>query len=214
MAKVRTKIEQAGIDELRRIIRPSDILASFITDNEKELSWDGNIYLKPHGMDKKIENIRIPVQVKGTTIVKAADIKIDQQGKRFIMSPIEVEDLKNYYLNDGVIFFTDVMNNDYEDHKMFYAALLPVMLKGILGKCKNRKGNLQKTKSVKLTMMPTNILEIEQVFTTFIDNKDAQKGKPIRSIEHYISKAADHQINFKAIEPFGTNLFGRINSPI
>lgn len=85
-------VEQYAVDAVRDCINYSDHLSPFVSDNDKEPSWDGHVYI--YGSKKSKEHLkgRIPVQVKGTEQTDLTRAEIT-----FRMS---MADLRNY-LHDG-----------------------------------------------------------------------------------------------------------------
>lgn len=142
------KIEKGAIDTLKRIIRLHDNMNDFLNDNDKEPSWDGNIYLYKNE-DLKAEDIEymIPVQVKGKndeTLLKRSRITY----------PVEYKHLRNYFNNNGVFYFVIAISDDGERTTVFYNALTTIKLQSIL-KGTDKK-NPDQTKSIPLVRLKNN----------------------------------------------------------
>ena len=92
--------------------------------NDKEPSWDGNIYLYEDNSQKKgLLRGRIPVQVKGTEVKRFS--------RKFHSFQMKLSDIKNYYYDGGVLFLV-VEIIDTQNTKIFYKFLLPIELKRIM----------------------------------------------------------------------------------
>lgn len=133
-------IEKSAINYLIDEIIITKKLSPYISENDKEPSWDGNIYIYGETNFSK-ENLlgRVPVQVKGKQ-EKSKNLK-----KEKISYPVEIVDLKNYLNDGGVMFFVILIDEEnLKKRKIYYADLTPVRLKIELEKSKN-----QITKSIK-----------------------------------------------------------------
>lgn len=142
------KIEKGAIDTLRRIIRLHDNMNDFLNDNDKEPSWDGNIYLYKNE-DLKAEDIKyiIPTQVKGKndeTLLKRSSITY----------PVEYKHLRNYFNNNGVFYVVIAISDDGERTAVFYNALTTIKLQSILKG--TEKKNSDQTKNIPLVRLKNN----------------------------------------------------------
>lgn len=123
--------EQISIEALNRMLRitTQGRVQSYISDNDKEPMWDGNIYgYSESGSERKSDFLfRIPVQVKSKQVTK-----FDNQ---FVSFPIETVCLQSYFNDGGIIYFVVEIkisdDGDY-DTKIFYKILMPSILKDIL----------------------------------------------------------------------------------
>ena len=91
-------VETISVNAVRDSIVCSDFLDQYITDNDKEPSWDGSVYIytdKSKTKDKL--KGKIPVQVKGT--------EKDDFSKEEISFPVSTVDLRNYLNDGGAVFF-------------------------------------------------------------------------------------------------------------
>ena len=72
----RKAIETISVSAVRNSIVTSPFLDQFIADNDKEPSWDGNVYIYEDTSKKKNKlKGRLPVQVKGKI---CADFSADE----------------------------------------------------------------------------------------------------------------------------------------
>ncbi|MCD7772063.1 MAG: DUF4365 domain-containing protein [Oscillospiraceae bacterium] len=120
-------IENFAISAVKDSILMSEYLNPYISDNDKEPSWDGHIYIYDKKGKKKEDLIgRVPVQVKGT-------LK-DDLSKDKISYPMEVADLRNYLRDGGVILFVVYINYSDESihRKIYYFELTPINLRMLI----------------------------------------------------------------------------------
>lgn len=152
-----SRIEKKAINALECYLEDSSLIDSKITSNDKEMSWDGNLYVYSiEDIAKKNFLCRIPVQIKGKTLNRFKDE---------FSYPIETSDLKAY-LTEGVLYF--VIQITPKDKRIFYSDLYPLTIKDLL------KGHSkQKTITVKMHRLSMPIAEFEQFLIRF--NKDCKK---------------------------------------
>lgn len=142
------KIEKGAILALKRIICLHGKMNELLKEDDKEPSWDGDIFVYSNE-DLKVENIiyKIPTQVKG---------KNDESllNRTRITYPVEYKNLRNYFNNGGVCYFVIAISDDGERTTIFYNALTPIKLQALL-KGTEKKGSDQ-TKSVPLNRLNNN----------------------------------------------------------
>lgn len=137
-------IETISVNAVRDCIVMTGYLDQFISDNDKEPSWDGHIYVYNSKTKRKNElKGRIPVQVKGK--------ECDDFSKSIIMYSMSETDLKNYLNDGGVILFVVYIRNNGNKKKIYYAELPPIKLRLIL---ENLNG--KKSKSIELKNFPND----------------------------------------------------------
>lgn len=142
------KIEKGAILALKRIICLHGKMNELLNEDDKEPSWDGDIFVYSNE-DLKVENIiyKVPTQVKG---------KNDESllNRTRITYPVKYKNLRNYFNNGGVCYFVIVISDDGERTTIFYNALTPIKLQSLL-KGTEQKGSDQK-KSVPLNRLNNN----------------------------------------------------------
>lgn len=155
----KTKIEKRAIHFLEMPIDDCDYLNSSINSMDKELSWDGYIY---SFHDKKFGNKsfddKIPIQVKGHWDEDQKEIN-----KKNIQYPVDLDVLKNYYNDRGVLYFKIVMNNDKK--VIFYSILYPSKIKGYLDEAGRKKN--KKQINIILTRMQSKASEMLRICRQF-----------------------------------------------
>lgn len=165
--------------------------------NDKEPSWDGNIYLyENNSSQKKFLKGKIPVQVKGT--------EVKRFNRRFHSFQIAFSDIKNYYHNGGVLFLVvEIMDTD--NFKIFYKFLLPMELNELIDDMKN---NTKDSKAVHLD----NILDKDTPFSIECNEFLIHRAKQsVPAVENAVNL---EQVKDKTIEIVGNNIFNMIGKDI
>ncbi len=158
---IEQKATSAVIDDLANVNK----LQPFIANNDKEPSWDGNVYLYSDKNQKKQNLVgRIPVQVKGKVV---KNLSVDK-----ISFSVLKSDLKNYANDKGVIFFVVYIDKcNLNQKKIFYKTLLPVELKVLLDKTIHTK-----TKNIELTPFPNSNDEKYTILYNFLSDSNKQQS--------------------------------------
>lgn len=137
-------IETLSVNAVKNSIVASEFLDQFISDNDKEPSWDGFIYIYGDKSKKKSSlKGRMPVQVKGTGC--------DDHSKEIISFSMKTVDLRNYLYDGGCILFVVYVGNCGLTNKIYYAELTPVKLRQLLEEAKEQ-GN----KTIHLKEFPSD----------------------------------------------------------
>lgn len=192
------QIEQISTSALNLTLCNFKNIGSFINWNDKEPSWDGNLYLyEDKSQKKELLKGKIPVQVKGTEVKKIE--------RKFVKFQMSLSDIKNYYNDGGVLFFVIQIINTSE-FKIFYEFLLPVDLKNLIEEITE---NGQKTKSVKIS----NVLKCNSKFEAeceeFLTHKNRQS---IGSVEKAVKLES---VQGKHLEFIGDqNPFNMVNKDV
>lgn len=165
-------IEKIAVLTVSESIIDTDILHPYVNDDDKEPSWDGNIYVY-EDKNKKKSSIdgRVPVQVKGKLSSNLS--------KKGISYPAEVADLKNYLSDFGVIYFVVLIDrSDQNKRKIYYATLPPIKLKQLL-----KEANGQAKKTITLKEFPLDRNERASIVIHFLEQRKRQasfiKSEPI-----------------------------------
>ena len=148
--------ETFSITTLQRMCARSEYLdESDIHMNDKTVSWDGNIiYYKTKKPASTGNEFLIPIQVKGKEYNTLPD-------SDSISYPVDINDLKNYLKNGGVIFFVDAISKTEYSDKMYAKILLPVDIVHIM-KGKEEQGSI----TVHLNHVKT-VRELEELCVLF-----------------------------------------------
>lgn len=150
-----SKIESRAINALEKIIDEHDTMDYSFNRLDKEMSWDGYITIfKENNGDQSKNNFdsRIPVQIKGHF-----DKNRNYVGNRKIKYSVELNDLKAYLSEKGVIYFQIFINEKSESH-IYYATLYPSKNLDIIRKAE-KKGNKSSKKISFYSLAPdSNIL--------------------------------------------------------
>lgn len=164
-----SKVEKVGVSYLSAFIAGSDILDPKFDTDDKNISWDGTIYVfENEKREKEFYSGTVPVQIKCTDVEEFSD--------EFVSHKFEVKDLINYEKNGGILLF--VVEVKSQNRQFFFSMLLPSDLKDIL----RTKGG-KKTRSLRLThLSDENTNTIENVCREFI----LHSKKQISTIEFSI----------------------------
>ena len=128
-------IEDKAVNEVIRYFEDSKIVATYITNNDKEPFFDGHLYLYGGGIRDNVHYTgRVAAQVKGKDLGEFKDGAFSY--------PIEMTDLKAY-LHEGIAYF--VVQEVKKKKKLYYKLLTPVELRSLI---KDKEG--QKSVSVRL----------------------------------------------------------------
>ena len=153
-------IETLSISAVRDSITISEFLSPYITDNDKEPTWDGRVYIYDDKSKRK-SKMRgyVSVQVKGK---ECNDLSKDE-----IIYPVSTIDMRNFLYDGGAIFFVVYISSDGIQKKIYYTTLSPVKLKLYLKDAKE-----QKTKSLKFKLFPDDNNRKATIFLSFfVDSK-------------------------------------------
>lgn len=169
-------IETLAIGAVKDSVVVSDFMDQFISDNDKEPSWDGNVYIyKGKGKKKSMLRGRVPVQVKGH---ETDDLSLEE-----IYFSVSVADLNNYLNDGGVIFFVVYIHPDGKQKQIYYASLPPVNVKFYLDRAKAQN---YKSTSVKLKKFPDDVHKKTIIFLNCLENCRKQasfSNADLRSLE-------------------------------
>lgn len=164
-------IESAAISEVKDSILCCDILSPYISENDKEPSWDGFIYIyKDKGRKKENIQGRVAVQVKG-------ELNSNFTGSE-ISYPADIADLNNYLKDNGVIYFVVyISKQNPRQRKVYFETLTPVKLALKLKSNKNKK-NL----NIKLREFPSEPGLQKVIFLNFLKDSRQQTSYAPQSI--------------------------------
>ncbi|MCD7823897.1 MAG: DUF4365 domain-containing protein [Oscillospiraceae bacterium] len=169
-------IENFAVNAVKDCIFTSELLSPFISDNDKEPSWDGNVYIYKNKRKRADDIIgRVPVQVKGT--------EKDVLTKKEISFQMEISALNNFLKVGGTMLFVVYVQNPDKgkQRKIYYAALTPVALRALIpaNKVKGKK-------SVRLKEFPSDKGKIADIFLNFYEDvkrQDSFSNAKLQTIE-------------------------------
>lgn len=155
------KIEKRALNTLEYIIDKHPTLDYQFNATDKEMSWDGYIWLYNDSSVKQSKHSfesRIPVQIKGH-----CDTDNQYVRKNTISYSVELDDLKAYATEKGVLYFQIFLVEDYAE--VFYASLYPSKIADYLDAAQ-KKGNKShiKIRFTKLQPTASRIYEITKQF--------------------------------------------------
>lgn len=137
-----TKIEKKALNVLEDIIDNNPIMDYSFNSVDKEMAWDGYIWIfKNSGIEsKKNYDDKVPVQIKG---------HIDSTEKYMneckITYPVKKDDLNIYFNDRGVLYFQIFISSDGRRKEIFYTSLFPSKIKKYLEEIelKGNKGSIK-----------------------------------------------------------------------
>lgn len=164
------QIEELAVNAVKDYFTFSETISPYISDNDKEPCWDGNLYLYS-SKDKDNDSLlgRIPVQVKGKQWVKSLS------DKKEIKYPVSLTNLKNYKRDGGIIYFVVVIKD--RERTIYYAKLAPLDLKKYIN-----IGNNQKQVSITLSVLPEYEIDVDFDFRNFYTDCKTQTGNVDNSV--------------------------------
>lgn len=131
-----TKTEQRAVNALETIIDEHSTMIHQFNGNDKEMSWDGYIWLykKNDGAQSKSNfDGRVSVQIKGHN-----DPQHKFLNNKKISYPVALGDLKAYATEKGMLYFLIFL--DGNQREIFYASLYPSKIADYL-EAAQKKGN-------------------------------------------------------------------------
>lgn len=148
-------IEELATNAVKKSIITTDFLDQFISENDKEPTWDGYVYIYDNKKKKKNDlRGRVAVQIKGK--------QKDEMSTDEISFPVSTVDMKNFLNDGGAIYFVVYISSDGTKEIIYYTTLTPVKLKLYLTQAKG-----QDTKTLKLTPFPTDTNRKSTIFLNF-----------------------------------------------
>lgn len=148
-------IEELATNAVKKSIITTDFLDQFISENDKEPTWDGYVYIYNDKKKKKSDlKGRVAVQIKGK--------QKDEMPTDEISFPVSTVDMKNFLYDGGAIYYVVYISSDGTKEAIYYTTLSPVKLKLYLDQTEG-----QDTKSLKLTPFPTDNNRKATIFLNF-----------------------------------------------
>ena len=155
-------IEKLATSAIVDSISLTDVLSPFINNDDKEPSWDGNIYIYEDKKKNKKGIKKVPVQVKGEERKRVPPKKRPKY-------PVKFTDLDNWLNDGGVILFVVLIDESGENKAIYYSALVPVLIRQLKKFAKGKK-----SLSVPLKEFPTDNNKKVGVLLDFYDHKQKQ----------------------------------------
>lgn len=148
-------IEELATNAVKKSIITTDFLDQFISENDKEPTWDGYVYIYDDKKKKKSDlRGRVAVQIKGK--------QKDEMPTDEISFPVSTVDMKNFLYDGGAIYFVVYISSDGTKENIYYTTLTPVKLKSYLTQAKGKD-----TKSLKFIPFPTDTDRKATIFLNF-----------------------------------------------
>ncbi|MGL4697916.1 hypothetical protein [Enterococcus larvae] len=166
------KIETKSLNALRNLIDESNIIDSYISENDKTPSWDGQlfVYNSPIFSNTNLLGV-VSVQIKGHQLKKQ---KIVAKHASFNVKRI---DLENYMRNEPIVYFV-ILVSDNKTSIIYYKILLPLDIKNELNSFKKN----EKSKSITFNKME-DYHHLERILQNFIHHKRLQNSANIDKLD-------------------------------
>ena len=198
MTKNKSKIESTAIAILEHEFANYKKLLFNAQKSDKNISWDGNISLYSNENVDCKDHFKgeVPIQIKGTQVIKTEDLKQNKES-----FPVDIKDIENYYKQKGVLFlYVKFIDNSH--YKVYHAVLHKFELSQILEEIKSN-GN-KKKKNIKLTYLDLkNQNEIYQLLSHFIFDERYAINANTNKISSW--RNSFNNENYKIILPINTN---------
>lgn len=144
---------------INEVMKNSPLLKPKIKDGDKDISFDGELELhnsREWTAKTFLSNIR--VQIKGKS-----DSDFNQ---KYINFSLLLDHYQNFYNEGGVVFFVVLIDKE-ENTKIYYKLLLPLELRHILNKNKEKK-------SFSMRLSPLENHKIQDICITYLESKKRQ----------------------------------------
>jgi hypothetical protein len=179
-------IETLAANAVSDSITIADILLPFIEKNDKEPSWDGQIYL--YNSSRKAKD-----NMMGYVRVQSKGHECNYLSKKKITFPVNTDDMRNYLNTGGAVYFVTYVKSNGIDKHIYYNTLTPIKLRRYLDEAKD-----QGTKSIEFKSFPSennrkctillNFFNDSKRQTSFVNKgmltiEDLQNSKDITGIK-------------------------------
>ena len=167
----KSKIESIGVTYLKEIVNRHFLLEEDFRDKDKEMAYDGNIYILKENKDFSKENIFgiVPTQIKSHYDKENKKGKFKYIDKNKITYSVSIKDLLIYFKGKGVLYFQVFMTEDLSKKEIFYTALFPTKIKKYL---EQKKKEDQKTININFYKLKEN--EIYSIARQFYSESKRQ----------------------------------------
>lgn len=165
-----SKGEKVGVYAIQNEILRNEFLDDEIPVNDKTPSWDGEIFVYNDSVHKASNLYGIvPVQVK------SRKVNILNQDK--IMYRLDKKHIQNYFHKGGVLYFVVEYISSIQS-KIYYDALLPLDLKKLMKKMKDKQSI-----SHEFTALPNDKDAMDTICRNFLINSNKQKSPDVLNID-------------------------------
>ena len=168
------KTEHRALNALERIIDMHDTMDYQFNENDKEMSWDGFIWLYKTNetvQSKKTFESRLPVQIKGH----------NDKGKKYIKREkikyqVDCLDLKAYRTEKGILYFQVFISDSVE--RVFYASLFPSKINSYINEAQKKKTKTIRIPFKRLSGDPNELYIIAKQFS----NEASRQGSGVNPL--------------------------------
>ncbi len=155
--------ETYSVTEVQRLCEASEYLdGTDLHIGDKTVSFDGNIvYFRNKKPSAIGQEMLIPTQIKGEIVATLPKADIYSY-------PVNMRDLRNYFINGGVIYFVVLIEDSTNVLKTYAKILLPIDIQGII-----EEKEQQKTITIHLRCVPDSNT-LARLCSLFAQNKAKQ----------------------------------------
>ena len=164
-----TKTEHRALNALEAIIDEHDTMDYQFFGNDKEMSWDGSIWIfKENNGEESKHNFdgRLSVQIKGHN-----DINNRYVNKKSISYRVALDDLRAYGTEKGVLYFQIFLGKHKTE--VFYASLFPSKIAAYIEKAERKKR--KESINIPFVKLAKNADTLYYIVKQF-DNESKQQG--------------------------------------
>lgn len=156
-------IEEMAVNAVKAVLTNTEMLdTKYITSGDKMPSWDGSVFIYDNPNTRKKKNIKkVDVQVKGFERATFPQNRTKES--------VNLDDLKNYAQNRGVIYFVVYENATNNQTKIYYQTLTPIKIYAILDSAKG-----QASKKIQFDAFPKDKSQIMEIFLNFFQDTNMQ----------------------------------------
>lgn len=196
MLPTSTKTEHRALNALESIIDDHPTMDHDFKSQDKEMSWDGFIVLYKDNKTQSKSNFdsRVPVQIKGHY-----DLKNKYYGKETITYSVEIDDLKAYATEKGVLYFQIFIIG--QKREIYYSSLYPSKIADYLERAK-KKGN-KKTFCIQFNRLKKTVDALYSIVKQF-DFESKNQGSAYTPIVQNRIKSSE----YKKLKEIHMNVFG------
>ena len=183
------KTEHRALNALERIIDMHDTMDYQFNENDKEMSWDGFIWLYKTNetvQSKKTFESRLPVQIKGH----------NDKGKKYIKREkikyqVDCLDLKAYRTEKGILYFQVFISDSVE--RVFYASLFPSKINSYINEAQKKKTKTIRIPFKRLSGDPNELYIIAKQFS----NEASRQGSGVNPLVEDMIELLEHTISLR-----------------
>ena len=173
------KIEDRALSTLRNIIDEHPTMQPDFKRMDKEMCWDGFIWIYNGETDQSKETYddKVPVQIKGHI-----DRESKYINKKKITYSVDKAELRVYFKSTGELYFVIFMSEDGKKKEVFYASLFPSKIRTYLDGRGRRNTKTKKIPFIKLDKTPEACYIVVKQFSMECRNQGFGVGPVVQNV--------------------------------